>query len=101
MREKPLREAESDVIEGADLLMVKPGLAYLDIVRRLRDQFDLPIAAYNVSAEYSMVKAGAQMGWIDEKAVVMETLLSFKRAGADLILTYHAKDAARWLRERS
>lgn len=94
-----LREAESDVSEGADMLMVKPGLAYLDIVRSLRDQFDLPIAAYNVSAEYSMIKAGAQMGWIDERAVVMETLLSFKRAGADLILTYHAKDAARWLSE--
>lgn len=93
-----LREAESDVLEGADMLMVKPGLAYLDIVRMLRDNFDLPIAAYNVSAEYSMVKAAVQKGWIDERAIVLETLTGFKRAGADMILTYHAKDAARWLR---
>jgi porphobilinogen synthase len=93
-----LREAEADVIEGADMLMVKPALAYMDIIRTLKDHFDLPIAAYNVSAEYSMVKAAAQNGWIDERAVVMEMLLGFKRAGADIILTYFAKDAARWLR---
>ncbi|MDB5052492.1 MAG: delta-aminolevulinic acid dehydratase [Bacilli bacterium] len=92
-----LREAEADVLEGADMLMVKPALAYMDIIRTLRDNFDLPIVAYNVSAEYSMVKAAAQNGWIDEKAIVMEMLLGFKRAGADIILTYFAKDAARWL----
>ena len=94
-----LREAEGDVVEGADFLMVKPALAYMDIIRLLRDSFDLPIVAYNVSAEYSMMKAAAQQGWINEKAIVLETLLGFKRAGADIILTYSAKDAARWLRE--
>lgn len=92
-----LREAESDVREGADILMVKPGLAYLDIVCRLKERFDLPVAVYNVSAEYAMVKAAARNGWIDERAVVLETLTAMKRAGADMILTYHAKDAARWL----
>lgn len=94
-----LREARSDVKEGADFLMVKPGLAYLDIVRALRDHFDLPLVVYNVSAEYAMVKAAAMQGWIDEKAVVLETLTGMKRAGADLIITYHAKDAVRWLNE--
>jgi len=94
-----LREAQSDVDEGADFLMVKPALAYLDIIRMLRDRYALPIVAYNVSAEYSMVKAAALQGWIDEKAIVLETLTGMKRAGADLIITYHAKDAARWLRE--
>jgi porphobilinogen synthase len=93
-----LREAQSDVEEGADFLMVKPGLAYLDIVRMLRDRYSLPIVIYNVSAEYSMVKAAALQGWIDERAIVLETLTGMKRAGADLIITYHAKDAARWLR---
>ncbi len=92
-----LREAQSDVEEGADFLMVKPGLAYLDIVRMLRDRYSLPIVIYNVSAEYSMVKAAALQGWIDERAIVLETLTGMKRAGADLIITYHAKDAARWL----
>jgi porphobilinogen synthase len=95
-----LREAESDVVEGADFLMVKPALAYMDIIRMLKDNFDLPLVAYNVSAEYSMVKAAAQNGWIDEKTIVMETLTGLKRAGADIILTYHAKDAARWLNEK-
>ncbi|MCR8644174.1 porphobilinogen synthase [Paenibacillus sp. N1-5-1-14] len=94
-----LREAESDVIEGADFLMVKPALAYMDVIRRLKDNFDLPIVAYNVSAEYSMVKAAAANGWIDERAIVLETLTGFKRAGADIILTYFAKDAASWLRQ--
>ncbi|WP_166238878.1 porphobilinogen synthase [Paenibacillus turpanensis] len=94
-----LREAENDVLEGADMLMVKPALAYMDIIRMLRDQFDLPIVAYNVSAEYAMVKAAAQNGWIDEKAIVMEMLTGLRRAGADIILTYFAKDAARWLKE--
>jgi len=93
-----LREARSDAEEGADFLMVKPGMAYLDIVRALRDRFDLPIVVYNVSAEYSMVKAAAMQGWIDERAIVLETLTGMKRAGADLIITYHAKDAVRWLR---
>ena len=92
-----LREAELDVAEGADMLMVKPALAYLDVVRRVRDTFNLPLAAYNVSGEYSMVKAAAARGWIDEQKVVLESLMGIKRAGADLILTYHAKDAARWL----
>lgn len=95
-----LREAESDVLEGADMLMVKPALAYLDIVRLLRDQFDLPLVAYNVSGEYSMVKAAAQQGWINEQAIVMEMLTSMKRAGADIIITYFSKDAARWIRNR-
>lgn len=93
-----LREAETDIAEGADMLMVKPALAYLDIVRLLKDKYNLPVAAYNVSAEYSMVKAAAANGWIDERAIVLETLTGMKRAGADLIITYHAKDAARWLR---
>ena len=92
-----LTEALLDEQEGADILMVKPGLAYLDIVHRLRAETELPIAAYNVSGEYSMVKAAAERGWIDERAVVLETLLCFKRAGANLILTYHACDAATWL----
>jgi porphobilinogen synthase len=93
-----LREAEADAAEGADFLMVKPGLAYLDVIRMIKDNFHLPLVAYNVSAEYSMVKAAALQGWINEQAIVMETLTSFKRAGADLIITYHAKDAARWLK---
>ena len=94
------RELDADVCEGADLLMVKPGLAYLDIVRRARVAYpNVPLAAYNVSGEYSMVKAAAERGWLDERAVVLETLLSFLRAGADLVITYHALDAARWLAE--
>lgn len=92
-----LREAESDVAEGADMLMVKPALAYLDVVSLLKEQFDLPVVAYNVSAEYSMVKAAAANGWLDERAIVLEKLTGMKRAGADIIITYHAKDAARWL----
>lgn len=94
-----LLEAESDVLEGADMLMVKPALSYLDVTHRLRESFDQPIATYNVSAEYSMVKAAAQHGWIDERATVMEIMTSFKRAGADLILSYHAPDVIRWIRE--
>ncbi len=92
-----LREAQLDVGEGADMLMVKPALAYLDIIRRVRDRFDLPLAAYNVSGEYSMIKAAAAHGWLDERRAVIEMLTALRRAGADLILTYHAKDAARWL----
>ena len=98
-RMEALREAESDVNEGADFLIVKPGMPYLDIVRDVKNHFHLPIVTYNVSGEYSMVKAAAANGWIDEKAVVMEMLTGMKRAGADLIITYHAKDAARWLKE--
>lgn len=94
-----LREAAIDVDEGADMLMVKPALAYLDVIRTVRDAFpELPMAAYNVSGEYAMVKAAAANGWIDEARVTLETLLSMKRAGADLILTYHALDAAKWLK---
>jgi porphobilinogen synthase len=96
-----LREHAADVAEAADLLMVKPGLAYLDIVRRTREAFPHhPLVVYNVSGEYSMVKAAAERGWLDERAAVLETLLAFRRAGADLIITYHALDAARWLAER-
>lgn len=94
-----LREIELDIEEGADIVMVKPGLAYMDVVRAARDAFDYPIAVYNVSGEYAMVKAAAQNNWIDEKRIVYEILTGFKRAGADLILTYHAKDVARWIKE--
>ena len=94
-----LREAALDVEEGADIIMVKPGLAYLDILWRVKQAFPLPVAVYNVSAEYAMVKAAAAQGWIDERSLVMETMYGFKRAGADIIITYHAKDVARWLRE--
>lgn len=94
-----LREARLDVEEGADMLMVKPALAYLDIIRRVHETFDLPLAAYNVSGEYSMVKAAAANGWIDERKIVLEILTGIRRAGADLILTYHAKAAAQWLKE--
>ncbi len=92
-----LKEVELDLLEGADMVMVKPALSYMDIIWRIKEITQLPVAAYNVSGEYSMVKAAALNGWIDEEKVTLETLTSFKRAGADLILTYHAKDAARWL----
>ena len=95
--QEALKEARLDFDEGADILMVKPALAYLDVISKLKENFDLPVAAYNVSGEYSMVKAAAQNGWIDEKSVTLEILTSIKRAGADLILTYHAKDVAKWL----
>jgi len=94
-----LREVEQDVAEGADIIMVKPALAYLDVISKVRDTFNHPIAAYNVSGEYAMVKAAAARGWIDERRIVMEILTSIKRAGADVIITYHAKDVARWLQE--
>ncbi|MGG1575342.1 porphobilinogen synthase [Fictibacillus sp. NRS-1165] len=96
-RLEAMREAESDIEEGADFLMVKPALAYLDVLRELKDRYPLPLVAYNVSGEYSMIKAAAQNGWIDEESIVMETLIGMKRAGADLIITYHAKDVSRWL----
>jgi porphobilinogen synthase len=92
-----LREVALDVAEGADVVMVKPALPYLDILHQVRDQFNLPTAAYNVSGEFSMVKAAAQRGWLDEQRVATETLTSIKRAGADMIITYWAKDMARWL----
>jgi len=97
--QEALKEIELDIAEGADMLMIKPALAYMDIIWRVKEATNLPVAAYNVSGEYSMVKAAALNGWIDEQKVVMETLTGFKRSGADLILTYHAKDAARWLQE--
>jgi len=92
-----IKEIELDIAEGADMLMVKPALAYMDIIWQVKQASNLPVAAYNVSGEYSMVKAAALNGWVDEEKLVMETLTSFKRSGADMILTYHAKDAARWL----
>lgn len=96
--DEALREIALDLAEGADLVMVKPALAYLDIIRRAKERFAVPLAAYNVSGEYAMVKAAAACGWLDERRVVLEILTAIKRAGADLILTYHALDAARWLR---
>ena len=93
-----MREIELDIQEGADVIMVKPALPYLDVIARARDRFDLPLAAYSVSGEYAMLKAAAQNGWLDERSAVLEALTGIKRAGADIILTYHAKDAARWLR---
>jgi porphobilinogen synthase len=92
-----LREAELDYTEGADILMVKPAIAYLDIIRQLRDRFDLPLAAYHVSGEYAMIKAAAARGWIDEERVMLETLTSIRRAGADIIITYYAREAIRAL----
>lgn len=94
-----IREMEADIEEGADIIMVKPALSYLDVIRTARDNFDYPIAAYNVSGEYAMVKAAAKMGWIDEKRIALESLLSMKRAGADIIITYYSLEAARWLKE--
>jgi porphobilinogen synthase len=93
-----LREVELDIAEGADIVMVKPALAYLDVIRQVKTAFGMPTAAYNVSGEYAMVKAAAEKGWLEEKAVVLEILTAIKRAGADLIITYHAPDAARWLK---
>lgn len=93
-----LKEVELDLAEGADIIMVKPALAYLDVVRQVRDSINRPVAVYNVSGEYAMVKAAAANGWIDEKRIVLETLTSMKRAGADIIITYHAMDAAKWLK---
>ncbi|CAB4914728.1 unannotated protein [freshwater metagenome] len=92
-----VRETLLDIEEGADMVMVKPALAYLDVIRRIREATDLPLAAYNVSGEYAMVKAAAHAGWLDEQATVLETLTAIRRAGADIVISYHAKDAARWL----
>lgn len=93
-----LKEARQDIREGADMIMVKPALAYMDIIRQLRDNVDVPIVAYNVSGEYSMVKAAAAKGWVDEKAIVLETLVGMKRAGADIIISYHTKDVLGWIK---
>jgi porphobilinogen synthase len=98
--DEALREVRLDIEEGADIVMVKPALAYMDIIRRVKDEFGYPVAAYNVSGEYSMVKAAAQKGWIDERRIVLESLTGLKRAGSDIIITYHAKDVAKWLREQ-
>ena len=95
--DEAIREVALDIQEGADIVMVKPALAYLDIIRRVKERFSMPTAAYNVSGEFSMVKAAAREGWIDERSAVLEILTSIKRAGADMILTYHAKEAAEWL----
>jgi porphobilinogen synthase len=97
--DEALREVALDLAEGADIVMVKPALAYLDIAWRVKETFGVPLAAYNVSGEYAMVKAAAQRGWIDERRIVLETLTGFRRAGIDMILTYHAPDVARWLNE--
>jgi len=97
--DEALREVWLDIEEGADIVMVKPALAYMDVIRRVKDEFGYPVAAYNVSGEYSMIKAAAQKGWVDERRIVMETLTGIKRAGADIVITYHALDVAKWLRE--
>ena len=96
-----MKEVDLDMEEGADIIMVKPALAYLDIVRQVRDRIDRPVACYNVSGEYAMVKAAAAKGWIDEKRIVMESLLSMKRAGSDIIISYHAPDVAKWMKEEA
>ncbi|WCK53666.1 porphobilinogen synthase [Aneurinibacillus sp. Ricciae_BoGa-3] len=98
-RREAMREAASDVEEGADILIVKPAMAFMDIIREVKDNFDLPVCSYNVSGEYSMIKAAAQRGWVDEKAITLEMLTGLKRAGSDMIITYSSKDAARWLRQ--
>jgi porphobilinogen synthase len=95
--DEAVREARLDVEEGADILIVKPALPYLDVIRRIKDDTSLPVAAYNVSGEYSMLKAAAAAGYLDERTAVLEALTSIRRAGADIIITYHAKDAAQWL----
>ena len=98
-KKEALREIEDDIEEGADFYIIKPALAYLDVVEAAANRFDLPIAVYNVSGEYAMVKAAAQQGWIEEKRIVMENLIAMKRAGASILITYHALDAASWLKE--
>ncbi len=97
--DEAIREISLDVSEGADIIMVKPALPYLDIIYRAKQEFDLPLAAYNVSGEFAMIKAAAQVGWLDEEKTMLETLTAIKRAGADIIITYWAKDAARLINE--
>ncbi len=99
-RRMAMREIESDIAEGADIVMVKPAMAYLDVIKSARDRFDHPLAAYNVSGEFSMIKGAARQGWIDEKPVTLELLTAIRRAGADIIISYHAKEVARWLQEQ-
>ena len=94
-----MREVEQDLLEGADLIIAKPAMSYMDIIKDISKQFNIPVVAYNVSGEYSMVKAAAKEGWIDEKKIVMELMIGFKRAGAKMIITYHALEVAAWLRE--
>ena len=94
-----MREVEEDIAEGADLIIAKPAMAYMDIIKDISTNFNIPIVAYNVSGEYAMVKAAAANGWIDEKKIVMENMIGMKRAGAKMIITYHALDVARWIRE--
>jgi porphobilinogen synthase len=97
-KREAIREAAQDIAQGCDYLMVKPALAYLDVIQTLREAYpEMPLAAYNVSGEYAMIKAAAANGWLDEKTVILETLLGIRRAGADLIISYHALEAARWL----
>ena len=96
-RGEGLREVALDIKEGADIVMVKPALAYLDVIRAVKDRFNVPVAAYNVSGEYAMVKAAAKFGWMDQEKIVLEILISIRRAGADLILSYHAKDLSKYL----
>jgi len=98
--DEALREVGLDIQEGADIVMVKPALAYLDIIRRVKEKFNIPLAAYNVSGEFAMVKSAAYQGWLDEKGIILEILYSIKRAGADIIITYHAKEVANWLKEK-
>jgi len=95
-----MREIKLDIEEGADIVMVKPALAYLDIIQRAKSQINIPLAAYNVSGEYSLVKAAAEKGWVDEKKIILEVITAIKRAGSDLIITNHAKDVARWLKNK-
>lgn len=97
--EEAMREVEQDIAEGTDLIIAKPAMAYMDIIKEIKNRFNIPVIAYNVSGEYAMVKAAAANGWLDEKKVVMETMVGFKRAGAKMIITYHALDVARWLKE--
>ena len=92
-----VREARLDMEEGADIVMVKPALAYLDVIRRVKEETGMPVAAYNVSGEYAMIKAAAQAGYLEERAIVLETLTGIRRAGADIVISYHAKDVAEWL----
>lgn len=94
-----MREVEEDIAEGADLIIAKPAMAYMDIIKDISTNFNIPVVAYNVSGEYAMVKAAAANGWIDEKKIVMENMIGMKRAGAKMIITYHALDVARWIRE--
>ena len=98
-RRMAMREIESDIAEGADIVMVKPAMAYMDVIKEARERYDYPLAAYNVSGEYSMVKAAAQAGWVDEQPITLELLTAIRRAGADIIISYHAKQVARWLRD--